>query len=251
MGSLCSRLKLRWRSSPNRYKNLRTDSPSSNESSSNELLTRDLRPEATEISTTYGYKDKDSDDLIKRDQVFAEAQFNKIGGQIKQLYKPVVMQRNAVTNSLLLFKMALGLTQDATITACFQILYNELQGSAGLEVINTSDGPHKLKVSPEIWPTLSEEMKASIKHFNSMLSSCHKYLGSRELKVVDVQLKLDDLQLLPMTRDNVEAFNELKDIPCKIDEFTRVIEAIFKDIAITSKILEYHVTVLNKNGSCE
>lgn len=185
----------------------------------------------------------DKPDHVENDQAFTESQFNRISKQVLQLYKPIEMLRSAITNSLLLFRMALGLTQDATMISCFEVLRDSTDRRSTMELINTADGPHKLSVPTNVWNELPDNIQAGIKHFNSMLSSCHKFIGSRELKLVDIQLKLDDLQLLPLSEEKSEEYQKLRVIPVKIDEFTCEIESLFTDITRAGKLLEYQVHI--------
>lgn len=138
--------------------------------------------------------------------------------------------------------MTLGLTQDATMIDCFHVL-KDTDNSMSIELVNTSDGPHKLTVSNSVWTTLPDNIQAAIKHFNSLMSSCHKFLGSRELKLADIQLKLEDIQLLPLTsKDKERELDRLKLIPASIQEFTRQIETLFQSISEAGKLLEYSPT---------
>ena len=180
----------------------------------------------------------------------AEVQFDKMSAEIKHLYQPIDFLRNAVLNSRLLFKVSLGLSRSSTMEECFQELKTATNGLAGIELIKTSDGPHKLSVTPELWKCLSDDIQASVKHFNSMLSSSHKYLGSKELKLTDIQLKLEDMKLLPKRNGRANEYMQLQEITKAINEFTNEITILFDEITSASKILEHQVLV-SINGITE
>lgn len=142
--------------------------------------------------------------------------------------------------------MALGLSKDSTITSCFEVLKQSVKDpSMSMELINTADGPHKLSVPATTWSLLPENVQAAIKQFNSMMSSCHRFIGSRELKVVDIQLKLEDLQLLPLTEEKAQELQKLKEILPRIDEFTKQVETLFADISIASKLFDHQIDTCN------
>lgn len=151
------------------------------------------------------------------------------------------MQRSAITNSLLMFKMALGLTQDASLHACFQLLRTVMTHTTSIELVSAADGPHKLSVSEEAWMAMDDDKQSAVKHFNAMLSSCHRFLGAKELKSVDIQLKLEELQLLPLTESRFEEFQSLKQIPTTIDRFAKEVESLLRSISRAGKVLEYHM----------
>lgn len=177
----------------------------------------------------------------RHDQEFNEAQADRISHEIRFLFRPVEMQRSAITNSLLMFKMALGLTQEATLRSCFQQLRVSMTRTSSIELVCAADGPHKLSVSEDAWSAMDEEKQSAVKHFNAMLSSCHRFLGARELKAVDIQLKLEELQLLPLTESRFEEFQKLKQIPSTIDRFAMEVESLLHSISRAGKVLDYHV----------
>lgn len=180
------------------------------------------------------------------DKLYAQNQFSKIAKQLKHLHQPILIQQNAIVNSHLLFKMALGLSREATFMACFGRLKEHFSPN-DIEVMMAADGPHKLKVKPTAWEKMSDSMQAAVKHFNSLISSCHKYLGSKELKIVDIQLKLDDLHLLlSLLPEKQEEFDTLNAIPESMNELSRHVETIFRDITSASKLLDHQVL---ENGS--
>ena len=172
-----------------------------------------------------------------------DSQFDEIAQQILQIYKPIEMLHAGIDNSLLLFKMALGLTQDVTLINCFEVLKNSVDSShLPLELINTADGPHKLHVPTSTWSLLPEHIQTAIKQFNSMLSSCHRYIGSCELKLVDIQLKLEDLHLLPLPEHKAQELQKLEEILPRIKQFTNKVETLFYDINEGGKLLEHQIS---------
>ena len=185
------------------------------------------------------------------DHALNEAQADRLSQEIRLLYRPVEMQRSAITNSLLMFKMALGLTQEATLHACFQLLRVSMTRTSSIELVCAADGPHKLSVSEDTWSAMDESNQSAVKHFNAMLSSCHRFLGAKELKAVDIQLKLEELQLLPLTENKFEEFQKLKDIPNVIERFAKEVESLLRSISRAGKVLEYHVdTAVTKSDTC-
>ena len=146
--------------------------------------------------------------------------------------------------------MALGLSQEATFAACFGRLKEHFLPN-DIEVMMAADGPHKLKVKPAAWEKMSDSMQAAVKHFNALVSSCHKYLGSKELKIVDIQLKLDDLHLLlSLLPEKQEEYDTLSQIPESVNELSRHVETLFRDITSASKLLDYHVMENGGNIVC-
>ncbi len=172
----------------------------------------------------------------------AEIQFDKMAAQIRHLYQPVEFLQNAVINSFLLVKVSLKLTRTSSIKDCFEQLKMAVGDSGdSIELINTSDGPRKLSITNELWRTLSDDVQSSISHFNSMLSSCHKYLGNKELKLTDIQIKLDDMQLLPRKHERNREYKQLKGIVKSINDFSLEIETMFNEISAASQILEHQI----------
>ena len=265
MGSLCSRLKVRFftinydeylhystvyaiihynqirikGTNTPRYNLLRSETPDSG--SPSEMLDCDQSAwiEAREMaSTTPGESNLEDEETV------SEIQFDKMAAQVRQLYQPVEFLRSAVTNSLLLFKVSLRLSKTSTMEDCFVKLKKAVSGSSdSIELINTSDGPRKLSTTTELWWTLGEEFQSSITHFNSMLSSCHKYLGSMELKLTDIQIKLDDMKLLPRKRERDREYKQLEGIVKSINDFSFEIETLFNEITVASKIFQHQIDI--------
>ena len=176
-----------------------------------------------------------------REREVSEAQIDRIVHEIRYLFRPVEMQRSAITNSLLMFKMALGLTRDASLRSCFMVLRDSMTRTTSIELVSAADGPHKLTVSEDTWTAMTDDKQSAVKHFNAMLSSCHRFLGARELKSVDIQLKLEELQLLPLTEERFEEFQSLRQFPTTIDRFAKEVESLLHSISKAGKVLEYHI----------
>lgn len=231
-----------------KYQSLRTESPGDHSEGNGNGFVPFLQEKPSAPWSEAGercYTDQDESigseaELALREQAQAESSFDKIATQIRSVNKPLEILRSSITNSLLLFRMALGLTQDATMSSCFEVLKEAAtSGSVTLELVNTSDGPHKLTIENGSWEELPDDIQAAIKHFNSLVSLCHKFLGSRELKMADISLKLEDLQLLPLTKEKEKERQALHDIPVQIDKFTEEIGKLFETISTAGKILEY------------
>lgn len=177
-----------------------------------------------------------------------EVQVDKLCQEIRLLYRPVEMQRSAIANSLLMFKVALGLTREATIDACFNLLRLLMTRTSSIELLCAADGPHKLLIAEDAWSKMDDNQQSAVKHFNSMLSSCHRFLGAKELKAVDIQLKLEELQLLAMTDEKFQESQQIRRIPAIIDRFAREVESLLHSISRAGKQLEHHVDIpINEN----
>jgi hypothetical protein len=178
-----------------------------------------------------------------QDEVATDADFDEISKQIHQLYKPIQLLRSAFFNSLSLFKMALGLTQEATMYTCFETLKSLVYDSSCIELISSGNSPHKLSVSEAYWVQLPTNVQDAIKHFNALLSSSNRFIGSRELKAVDIQLKLEDIQLLPLTEEKARDLQKLRSILTEIDKFTQDVETLFNDVTIANKVFEHQINI--------
>lgn len=178
------------------------------------------------------------------------SEIDKIEHDVKVMYRPMEMQKSAIDNSRLMFKMALGLAQEASFYSCFEVLRDaSAVRVSGVELISTDDGPKKLSVAEDVWSSFSEDMRAAVRHFNAMLGTCHKFLGSRELRTVDIQLKLDDLQLLSIPAEKKAEMSKVTCIPSTIEKFAREVEELLQDISLAGKVFEFQVTSFGSSNS--
>ena len=178
------------------------------------------------------------------------SEIEKITHDVKTMYKPIEMQRSAIDNSRLMFKMALGLDQDASFCSCFELVKEASSFRAsGVELVIAADGPKKLSVAEDVWSGFSEDIQGAVRHFNAMLGTCHKFLGAKELRMVDIQLKLDGLQLLSIPEERRSDMNKLTCIPEMIEEFACEVENLLKDVSLAGRVFEFHISSLsNGNG---
>lgn len=228
-----------------RYDPLRSETPNSMDSvSSNEMTDQSAWNEARERTLL-----TQEESILDTEEAMSEIQFDKMAAQIKHLYQPIEFLTSAVMNSLLLFKVSLGLTKNSTIEECFRQLKSSIGDSPGLEIIKTADGPRKLSVTMEIWRTLSDDLQSAVSHFNSMLGSSHKYIGNKELKLTDIQLKLDDIRLLPKTKEKEREYKKLKGIVKQINEFSNDIDSLFSEINSASEVFDHQILTLNGGSS--
>ena len=177
------------------------------------------------------------------------SEIDKITHDVQTMYKPIEMQRSAIYNSRLMFKTAVGLAQEASFCSCFEVVREASSFRAsGVELVSAADGPKKLSVAEDVWSGFSEDIRGAVRHFNAMLGTCHKFLGSKELRMVDIQLKLDELQLLSVTDERKNDVNKLICIPEKIEDFAREVETLLKDVSLAGRVFEFQITAVNSNG---
>ena len=211
--------------------------------SSNEMVDQSVWMEAKDRAMVGNLTPNET--TLEEEYSESELEFDKMAAQVKHLYQPIDFLQSAVTNSLLLFKVSLGLSKTSLVEDCFlRLKVAAGSHSDGMEIVKTSDGPRKLSVSPDVWRTLSDDTQSAISHFNSMLSSAHKYLGSRELKLTDIKLKLSDMKLLPKSQAKERELKGLKGIIKSINSFSLEIDSLFAEINTASVVFE-HIVALN------
>lgn len=166
-------------------------------------------------------------------------EINAIAAAVMQLYKPVVSRKEAIKQAFTGFKITLGLHEESSVSECFKVLRDNVDLGTQLELVCAGQEPLKLKVN-EISPPkqkISDEVKKAITFFNSCLNLCQKFCGEKELRMADVQFRLEDLHLMPLTKEGQTLYAKVNEVPTYIDELSDDIEILWQEIYKVKDIL--------------
>lgn len=166
-------------------------------------------------------------------------EINAIATAVMQLYKPVVSRKAAIKQALTGFKVTLGLHEESSVPECFKVLRDNVDLGTQLELVCAGQEPLKLKVN-EISPPkqkISDDTKKAITFFNSCLNLCQKFCGEKELRMADVQFRLEDLHLMPLTKEGQSLYAKVNEVPTYIDELSDDIEILRQEIYKAKDIL--------------
>lgn len=168
-------------------------------------------------------------------------EINSIVATILQLYKPIVIRKNEIKKSLQSFKELLGLEVDSSFSKCFNAIRSGVHSTTHLELICGEREPLKLKINElsHDQETIPEDLRKSVTFFNTALNHCQKFKGEKELKVADIQYKLDDLHLMPLTREGQQLFSVINEIPTHIEDMSSDIECLYQQIYEAQHLLRF------------
>ncbi len=152
-----------------------------------------------------------------------------LSNEITDKYTEVLKKRNAINESLNAFKVALKMSEDSDLSACFNAIKKTAGLNAKIEVLHTD--PLELRVDEASWREFPEEYRDAVTHFNSMLRSCYELLNEKGQTLDYIDSRLGEIE----ARSGVETSavaerDELKDIPVRISEFVDEVEALLGDI---------------------
>lgn len=166
-------------------------------------------------------------------------EINALVSSILHLYKPIVQRGMLIRKALTSFKAELGLTASSSISQCFSSIRAQVPTNMRVELLCAGTEPIKIKVE-EIIPSstpsinvehiLSEDVRRCIVALNSALAYCQKFKGEKELKLADIQCKLDDLHLMPLTREGQVIFDACNCAPTHLEEMSSDIERLHQQL---------------------
>lgn len=165
------------------------------------------------------------------------ADINSVATSILQYYKPIESRRQAINDSLIKFKTTLGMSEEMKMDQCLGKLRVAVGDKAELELLHSGDEPIKLKFRSGMWSVVDNSGRDAVSHFNSILNNCQKIRAEQELKLADIHFKLDDLQLMPLTKEGQELYKALNQIPTFFDHLSSDIAALYKSIMDNQHIL--------------
>ena len=158
-------------------------------------------------------------------------EINSIVNAILQLYKPMIARKEGVKNALIEFKKQLGVRSKVTFSQCFGVLRAKVHNQTRIELVCAGTEPIKVKLeelSDE--ETTPESVKHSISSLNTALTICQKYKGEKELKLADIQYKLEDLHLMPLTKQGQDLYNAVNSIPSYFEEMSADIDRLHQQL---------------------
>lgn len=169
-------------------------------------------------------------------------EINSIVSTVLQLYKPIEVRKEGIRKGLVGFKEALGLHKDSAIPGCFKVLREKFSQTTQLELICAGEEPIKMKINDFSTPSdplkpVDEGAKKAVTLLNSCLNHCQKFSGEKELKLVDIEVRLEDLQLMPLTREGQSLYAAVNEIPSYIEELSVDISILLQDIYKAQHIL--------------
>lgn len=169
-------------------------------------------------------------------------EINSIASAVVQLYRPIESRKESIKKGLDGFKEALGLHTDSAMPGCFKALRDSVDSNVHLELVFAGEETIKMKIN-ELPTTSNEtkpipnEAKKAVLLFNSCLTHCQKFQGEKELKIADIQFRLEELQLMPLTKEGQILFKQVNKIPEYIEELSNDIACLQKEIHKASSLL--------------
>jgi hypothetical protein len=154
---------------------------------------------------------------------------NSIATEICKLYQPIEQRKNTIKSSLISFKEKL-LHSDSSISDCFKALRSNVDSSVQLELIAAGNEVIKMNINNFSSTEVNEDVKSAVLDFNNCLNQCQKFEGEKELKEADIKFRLDELQLMPLTKDGQLLYDELNSIPSHIDQILEDIGVLQQEI---------------------
>ena len=177
-----------------------------------------------------GFIDREIDYIPVSASCERSGEINATAATIHQLYKPIQARRKAIRDSLVKFKTCLGLSKETAMSACFGRLKSVVGDIAELELLCSGEEPLKLKFIRGAWSSTDSSGRDAVGHFNEVLNHCQKYKGDRELKLADIRFKLEDLHLMPLTREGQVLYDALSHIPDYFEELSKDIDHLHMSI---------------------
>ena len=157
-------------------------------------------------------------------------EINNIVSAVVHIYNPLVTRKTGIKNSLKDFKTNLGVKQRCTVSQCFGVLRGLVHNETRVELACAGTEPLKLTIEEHPDRPLPDSVKQSIVSLNSALTLCQKYKGEKELRLADIQYKLEDLHLMPLTRSGQDLYNSVNSIPNHLEELSTDIDRFHQQL---------------------
>ena len=155
--------------------------------------------------------------------------------EIKEKYNTVEEEREIIRKSLQDFKVGLGVTAEADLPACFDIIRRTAGLGSQIEIVQG-----RMKIDDENWQDFPERYKGAIHHFNRMYKTCQEFLERTEATVQYVETRLDRLKTPscshPQRRAILNTHEKLKHIPSDIDKFAGEIRKLLHDVDVAMNV---------------
>ena len=157
-------------------------------------------------------------------------EINNIVNAIVHIYKPLVARKTGIKNAIKDFKTNLGVKQRCTLSQCFGVVRGLVHNDTRVELVCAGTEPLKLTVEEHPNRPLPGSLKQSVMFLNSALALCQKYKGEKELRLADIQYKLEDLHLMPLTRSGQDLYNSVNSIPNHLEELSTDIDRFHQQL---------------------
>ena len=198
--------------------------------------------EVKQLTDTENYTDEVDDDGLFPDRSIEATQLeegerykeiNNILNAVLQLYKPLTVRKTGIKKSLQDFKNELGLDskhRKTTLSQCFGILRGKVHNETHIELVCAGTEPIKLKIDEISNKPTPEDVKRAVMFLNLALTTCQKFNGDKELKLADIQYKLEDLHLMPLTKEGRDLYGAINCIPTYVEEISTDIERFHQQL---------------------
>lgn len=151
--------------------------------------------------------------------------------EIVRLYAPIEDYKQTIKACGDEFMASLGLDEDSSFADCLKRLQEGAGELADVDLVCAGEEPLRLKVTQgKSESTMSQPTRRAVNQINTALNHCQKFKGEKELRLADIQYKLDELQLLPLTKQGVTVYQKLTKIIGYIEEFSADIDNLLKEV---------------------
>ena len=151
--------------------------------------------------------------------------------EIVRLYAPIEDCKQTIKACGDEFMTSLGLDEDASFADCLKRLREGAGELADIDLVCDGAEPLRLKVNQlKTESTMSLATRRAVNQINTALNQCQKFKGEKELRLADIQYKLDELQLLPLTKEGVTVYQNLSKIIDYIEELSSDIDNLLKEV---------------------
>lgn len=167
--------------------------------------------------------------------------FNK-AENIIETYNILVLQRDAIKESLQDFTTFLGIPADTELTRCFGHLREYAGRLAEIQIVEDEGEPKRMTVDEVSLKNLPENFHRAQVRFNSVLSNSFTFMSMKDILIDDIKSELEEMVGLRhdqlQTRATENAYEQLRKIPSYIEDFAAEVERLLYDIEIAKYSLE-------------
>lgn len=150
---------------------------------------------------------------------------------IVRLYTPIEVCKQTIKACGNEFMSSLGLDEGSSLADCLKRLQEGAGELADLDLVCAGEEPLRLKVTQgESASTMSSSTRRAVTQMNTALNHCQKFKGEKELRLADILCKLDELQLLPLTKRGWVVYENLSKICDYIEELSSDIDNLLKEV---------------------
>ena len=206
------------------------------DSSKNELDERELNDE--DLEEMGGLSPERLIDFVPLEEGERYEEINSLITSILTIYKPVTVRKVGIIKALREARKGLGLKRNCTISQSFGVLRTKVDKGTQLELVCAGTEPLKLTINELTNVATPDNLKQSVAALNTALALCQKFKGEKELKMADIQYKLEDLHLMPLTRKGQELYSAVESIPSYLEEMSTDIDRFHQQLYEARHLLQ-------------